>query len=221
MLGISKAWGLPLSRQVGARWLRLGVSLVLLVLGSVSLGWAQSLPLGTTQQALGTLVVVRSDQLEERLQGRGTLQLFEGDTLQTGETQQALIELHEGMQVALNENTRLQLFSRWEKAVGMTQILRLQHGELWVKSATKLYPLEVETPVASAAAHGAEFNIKVQAGGQTILTVLEGSVDFGTALNTWVVSAATVSSAVRGQRCTKPESTEVQSVIAWRRALTP
>jgi len=202
------------------RLLRIGLSLILFLLGSAPLVMAQSLPLGTAQNAIGTLVVVRPDKIEDRLQGQGTLQLFEGDVLRTGDTQQALIEIHDGIQVALNENTSLKLLSRWEKAKGITPILRVQQGEIWVKIVTGPQPLEVETPVASAAVRATEFNIKVQDDGQTILTVIEGSVDFGTAFNTWAVSSATVSYAVRGKRCTKPEPTDVQPATAWRRALT-
>jgi len=221
MPDIPGADGFPLYSQAGARLLRIGVSLLLLLLGSAPLGMAQPLPLGATQHAIGTLVVVRPDNIEDRLQGPGRLQLFEGDVLRTGDTQQAFIEIHEGIQVALNANTSLKLFYRWEKTKGITRILRVQHGEIWVKMPMGLQPLEVETPVASAAGRAAEFNMQVQDDGQTILTVIEGSVDFGTALNSWAVLSATVSYAVRGQRCTKPAPTEVQPAIAWRRALQP
>jgi len=220
MQDIPGADGFHLSHQSNARLLRIGLSLILFLVGSAPLVMAQHLPLGTTQNAVGTLVVVRPDNIEDRLQGQGTLQLFAGDVLQTGDTQQALIEINDGIQVALNENTILKLLSRWEKAKGITRILRLQQGEIWVKIVTGPQPLEVETPVASAAVRATEFNIKVQDDGQTILTVIEGNVDFGTAFNTWAVSSATVSYAVRGKRCTKPEPTDVQPVIAWRRALT-
>src|SRR5262249_48802195 len=126
-----------------SRWL----SFALLLLWSTPLVVAQSLPLGTALNALGALVVVRPDNIEDRLQGQGALQLFEGDVLRTEDASQALIEIKDGIDVALNANTTLKLFYRWEKARGITRILRLQQGEIWVKTGTGPKPLEVETPV--------------------------------------------------------------------------
>jgi hypothetical protein len=62
---------------------------------------------------------------------------------------------------------------------------------------------------------GTEFNIKVLEDGQTILTVIQGVVEFGTAFGTCPIRPSTVSYGVRGKRCTKPESTDVKPAIAW------
>ena len=61
---------------------------------------AQGVPVGTAQNAVGTLVVVRTDGIEHRLQGRGSLPLFEGDVLRTEAGGQALIQLRPGMRYA-------------------------------------------------------------------------------------------------------------------------
>jgi ferric-dicitrate binding protein FerR (iron transport regulator) len=198
-----------------SRWL----SLALLLLWSTPLVVAQSLPLGTALNSLGVLVVVRPDNIEDRLQGQGALQLFEGDILRTEDASQALIEIKDGIDVALNANTTLKLFYRWEKARGITRILRLQQGEIWVKTGTGPKPLEVETPVATAAVRETEFNIKVQEDGQTTLTVIQGIVEFGTAFGTCPIRSSTISHGVRGKRCTKPEPVDVKPTIAWIRAL--
>ncbi len=119
----------------------------------------------------------------------------------------------------LNENTTLRFLAHWEKAKGSTRIIRLQEGESWVKTGRGPKALEVETPMATAAVQGIEFNLKVHADGQTILTVVGGVVEFGPAFNSWSVRPSTVSYAVRGQRCTKPEPTDVKPVIAWTGAI--
>lgn len=181
--------------------------------------FAQSGQLGTAQNAIGTLVVVRPDGIQELLQGKGSLQLFEGDHLRTEAASQALIEFQDGIEVALNEKTSFKILSRWEKAKGITRIIRLKQGEIWVKTGVGPKPLEVETPVAVAAVRETEFNIKVLEDGQSILTVIEGIVEFGTAFGTCPIRTSTVSYGVRGKRCTKPALTDVRPVIAWTEAI--
>ena len=171
----------------------------------------------TTQAS--TLVVVRPDQIEDRLQGTGAVPLYEGDVLRTEAASQALITLQEGIEVALNAHTSLKLLYRWEKAHGITQILRVQQGEVWVKTGAGPKQLEVETPVATAAVRGTEFNIKVQDDGQTTLTVIEGTVEFGTAFGTCPIKTSTMSYGVRGKRCTKPAPVDVKPALAWLQAL--
>ena len=80
-------------------------------------GTSQTVLAGSAKNATGVLLVVRSDGVENRIQGRGTFQLFEQDTLSTEESQ-ALIETVEGVQVALNSGTVLKLLSRWRKGQG-------------------------------------------------------------------------------------------------------
>lgn len=192
---------------------------------SLCLAWgvvpvpAQSAQVGTAQNAIGVLVVVRSDGIEDRLQGKGSLQLFEGDVLKTEPASQALIEFKDGIQVALNENTTFKILSRWEKAKGITRIIRLKQGEIWVKTGEGPKPLEVETPVATAAVRETEFNIKVQEDGQSVLTVIQGIVEFGTAFGTCPIRTSTISYGVRGKRCTKPAPADVKPVIAWTEAV--
>lgn len=180
---------------------------------------AQSIRVGQTQNAIGMLVVVRSDGIEERLQGKGPVPIFEGDVLRTESSSQALIEFRDGIQLAISENTSLKILSRWEQAKGITPILRLKRGEIWVKTGQGPKPLEVETPVAVAAVQGTEFNMKVLEDGQSVLTVIEGNVQFGTAFGTCPIPRSTVSYGVRGKRCTKPVPADVKAASAWTQAL--
>jgi len=180
---------------------------------------AQSAQVGTAQNAIGALVVVRPDGIEDRLQGKGSIQLFENDVLKTEASSQALIEFKDGVQLALNENTSFKILSRWEKAKGITRIVRLKQGEIWVKTGEGPKQLEVETPVATAAVRETEFNMKVQEDGQSILTVIQGIVEFGTAFGTCPIRTSTVSYGVRGKRCTKPAPADVKPAIAWASAI--
>jgi ferric-dicitrate binding protein FerR (iron transport regulator) len=190
---------------------------VVIAAGVVDGSHAQTPEAGTAKNAIGTLVVVRPDGIENRLRGKGAVRLFEEDVLKTEPGSQGLIELKDGIIVALNENTVIKLVSRWEKARGMTRIVRVKEGEVWVKTGEGPKALEVETPVATAIVKETEFNMKVEPDGQSILTVIQGVVEFGTAFGTCPIRTATVSYGVRGKRCTRPEATDVTPVLRWSR----
>jgi ferric-dicitrate binding protein FerR (iron transport regulator) len=198
---------------------RLILSIGMLALHGAGLGYAQSPQVGSAQNAIGVLLVIRPDGIQERLQGKGNVQLFEGDLLKTDAASQAMVEFKDGVQIALNENTAFKILSRWEKDKPLTRIIRLRQGELWVKTGDGPKALEVETPVATAAVRETEFNIKVQENGQSILTVIQGIVEFGTAFGTCPIRASTISYGARGKKCTKPAPTEVVPAIAWTKAI--
>jgi ferric-dicitrate binding protein FerR (iron transport regulator) len=165
------------------------------------------------------LLVIRPDGIEDRLRGKGALKLFEEDVLRTDPGSQALIELVEGITVALNENTVAKLLSRWEKGKRRVRIVRLRQGEVWVKTTEGQKAFEVETPVATAVVRETEFNMKVHSDGQSVLTVMQGIVEFGTAFGTCPIRTSTVSYGVRGKRCTRPEAIDTAPVLRWSQAV--
>lgn len=181
--------------------------------------FAQNAPIGAATNAIGTLTIVRTDGVQQRLQGKGNVPLYEGDVLKTDGSSQALIEFQEGIQVALNEGTSFKLLSRWEKDKPITRILRLSQGEVWAKTAGGPKRFEVETPVATAAVKETEFNLKVQDDGQSILTVIEGVVQFGTPFGTCPIKTDTISYGVRGKKCTKPAASDAKAARSWTEAL--
>lgn len=180
---------------------------------------AQNAPIGAATNAIGTLTIVRTDGVQQRLQGKGNVPLYEGDVLKTDASSQALIEFQEGIQVALNEGTSFKLLSRWEKDKPITRILRLAQGEVWAKTAGGPKRFEVETPVATAAVKETEFNLKVQDDGQSILTVIEGVVQFGTPFGTCPIRTDTISYGVRGKKCTKPAASDAKAARSWTEAV--
>ncbi len=186
-----------------------------LILGFPASAQAQGAPVGTATNAIGELVVVRTDGVQQRLQGKGNVPLYEGDVLKTDSNSQAMIEFSEGVTVALNENTSFKLLSRWEKDMPTVRILRLKQGEVWAKTSSGPKRFEVETPVATAAVKETEFNLKVQNDGQSILTVIEGIVTFGTPFGTCPIRTDTISYGVRGKKCTKPAATDAKAARSW------
>lgn len=198
------------------------MAVTLTLVGLASLAGAASAPVGWAVNAIGTLTIVRTDGVQEQLQGRKTLPLYEGDVLKTDASSQAYVQLKQGVNIALNEETTFKILSRWQKDKPTTWILRLTQGEVWAKTAgdgPKAF--EVETPVATAAVKETEFNLKVQEDGQSILTVIEGIVQFGTAFGTCPIRTDTISYGVRGKKCTKPAASDAKAAKAWTQTLLP
>ncbi|HEY7039056.1 MAG TPA: FecR family protein [Methylomirabilota bacterium] len=181
---------------------------------------AQGVPVGTAQNAVGTLVVVRTDGIEHRLQGRGSLPLFEGDVLRTEPASQAMVQMRPGTPVALNEKTSLKILSRWEKAAGTIRILRVSQGEVWVKAGGGQSALEIETPAAVAVVRDAEVDLKVAEDGQSGLTVVSGSAEFGTPFGVCVVRGGTASMGARGAACTAPQAANAAAATGWKQAVS-
>jgi hypothetical protein len=73
--------------------------------------------------------------------------------------------------------------------------------------------------VATASVRETEFNLKVQADGQSVLTVIQGIVEFGTPFGTCPIRPSTISYGVRGKKCTKPAPTDVAPATSWTSAV--
>jgi len=98
-------------------WTHLLVGLLVLASPEVH---AQPAKVGVATNAIGVLLVTRSDGTKERLQGKGALPLYEADELQTEAGAQALIELNDGTRIALNEQTTFVLRSRRPREGGLS-----------------------------------------------------------------------------------------------------
>jgi hypothetical protein len=196
------------------------IALALLVL-PMSAGFAQSVPAGIAKNAVGVLVVVRTDGVETRLRGRGALRVFEGDILRMDGKGKALIELDEGIQLAVNGDSVVQVLSRWEKEQGMTRVVRIQRGEVWAQIGDARRGLEVETPVGVLAARAAEVNVRLVSDNEAVATVVTGVGEFSTPFATCELRAGTMSFGHRSQACTPLTATDVRTVIGWSRPLLP
>jgi ferric-dicitrate binding protein FerR (iron transport regulator) len=176
---------------------------------------AQLTPVGHAQNAVGTLIVKRADGRVDQLRGRGSLPLYEGDECRTERGGKAFIQLADGTQVALNEGTTFVLRGRMERGGGVLRVFRLLIGEMWMKTPGP-QALEVEAPAATAAVRGTEFNIRVLPDGKSILTVIEGMVEFRNEFCSPCSAAkATQSVAERGRRCTDPVPADAARAAAW------
>jgi hypothetical protein len=175
---------------------------------------AQLAPAGTVEAVIGTFVIRRVDGRVDEMKGKNPLPLFEGDECRTERGSKAYIRLADGTQIAVNEETTFVVRARSERGRGVIRIFRLLIGEMWFKTSQPR-PLEVETPVAIAAIKGTEFNLKVAGDGQSLLTVIDGVVEFGTPFGTCPIPRSSQSVGERGKRCTRPVPVSPAPVIAW------
>jgi hypothetical protein len=183
------------------------------------LAFAQLTPVGNAENAVGALIVRRTDGRVEQLRGKGSFPLYEGDECKTERGGKAFIRLTDGTQLAMNEETTFVVRARTERSRGVIRIFKLMVGEMWMKTPGAR-PIEIETPVATAAIKGTEFDIRVLADGASTLTVIEGVVEFGTPFGTCPIPSATQSVGERGKRCTRPAPVDVAPVIEWIKAVT-
>ena len=200
-----------------------GVPLIALALLALppSAAFAQSIAAGTARNAVGVLVVVRTDGVETRLRGRGAVRVFEGDTLKMEGKGKALIEIDEGTHLALNGDSVVQVLSRWEKDQGVTRVVRMQRGEVWAKIGDARRGLEIETPVGVLAARSAEVNVRLVSDNEAVATVVTGVGEFSTPFASCELRAGTMSFGQRSQACTPPAATDIRTVVGWSRPLLP
>lgn len=189
--------------------------------GTASLTTANA-PVGWVLDAIGTLNIFHEDGFVEVIQQQKNVALYEGDVLTTNESSQAYLRLQGSIAVAMNQATVFKILTRWEKDKQTTWILRLEEGEVWAKTTEVPNAFEIETPVAIAAAKETDFNefdLVVRPDGQSILTVMNGAVQFGTPFGSWWVRTNTFSTGERGKRCTKPEAADAKAARAWMEGL--
>jgi hypothetical protein len=209
---------------VGGRARRLGLALVLV--GALGLGIdppaadAQNPTIGTVENA-AQLTVIRADGIEERLDGRGALPLFEKDVLKTAPRGGAMIEFKDGTRLALNERTTLRLLSRWTEKQGETRIIRMETGEVWLRTRrgprmfTAAKGTEVEVSVGTAAVQDGEVSVRLGEDGRAVVSTVQGSADLLTPFGTCAVGASKRSFVVRGKSCSAPEVADVAASIGW------
>ena len=182
---------------------------------------AQLAAVGQAENAVGTLIVRRADGRVDQLRGQGSLPLFEGDELKTQRGSKALVRLADGAQLALNEETTFVVRGRAERGAGVLRLFKLLVGELWMRTPGAT-AIEVETPAATAAIKGTEFNLRVLPDGKSILTVLEGSVQLrNESCSPCLVARAAQSVVERGRPCAGVVPADPKPVVGWIVGLVP
>lgn len=99
--------------------------------------------------------------------------LLTGNYVRTGEYSRMGLLFRDRTQLRLNEKTILQI-----KDAATQMRLRLESGRAWTQSKTLSHKLYMETPSATAAIRGTDWDLEVDENGRAVLTVLSGEVEF-------------------------------------------
>ena len=142
--------------------------------------------------------------------------LSAGEFVRTGELSRMGMLFLDQTQIRLNQNTVMQIkqVSRAADASSST-VLGLIAGRAWSQSKQAPRKLLIETPSATAAIRGTDWELSVDAAGTTTVTVLSGEVEFFNDFGTVVVARNEAATAVVGQAPVKLLITNPRDRVQW------
>ncbi|MEW6441415.1 MAG: tetratricopeptide repeat protein [bacterium] len=104
--------------------------------------------------------------------------LTAGDFLRTGDYGKMGILFADGIQIKVSKRTTLVIKEVDRPAEKKATVLGLEKGEVWSRAKTVPEGLRIETPSATAAIRGTDWDLSVDENGTSTVTVLAGSVSF-------------------------------------------
>ncbi len=104
-------------------------------------------------------------------------ELTSGDALRTGSYGKLDILFVDGTQIKVHSRTSLVIKQVKKTESGKGTILGLRAGEIWSRAKSSPDALRIETPSATAAIRGTDWDIVVDDRGASYLTVLKGTVE--------------------------------------------
>jgi tetratricopeptide (TPR) repeat protein/ferric-dicitrate binding protein FerR (iron transport regulator) len=149
-----------------------------------------------------------------------------GASIRTGDQSRAVILLADETQIKINSNSQLTLRDVRQTSSLLVRVaqaaarqdqssMNLLKGEAWLRSKQKPANLRVDTPAVTAAIRGTEFDIKVADDGETVATVLEGSIDFRNDQGFVLVNSREQGRARVGQAPTKTVLLNPEDAVQW------
>ncbi|RKX80010.1 MAG: hypothetical protein DRP57_13425, partial [Spirochaetes bacterium] len=140
--------------------------------------------------------------------------LYEKDRVKTFKRSRAAILLRDETQLRLNSNAEL-VIRRLKKKSNKSSILELVKGEGWFRTKNPNSKLEVHTPTVTAAIRGSEINLQLGKDGRTIMTVLEGNIDFYNNYGSIVVMPGEEATALPGKAPVKRKILNPDDAVQW------
>ncbi|EJE54300.1 outer membrane receptor protein [Acidovorax sp. CF316] len=145
--------------------------------------------------------------------------LAAGDFVRTREAARMALLFADDTQLRLHQNTVLQVKAVATTAQPMTTLM-LSAGRAWTQTRrADGSRLTLETPAATAAIRGTDWDIEVAGDGRTLITVLSGTVEFGNAQGQVSVAANEAAYADVGQAPVKMVLGQPRDRIQWVNAL--
>jgi Flp pilus assembly protein TadD len=199
------------------------------VLVAAWIGFAGSIAWLPAQDPAGKLVAMRGQVEVRRTDWTPAVlnqELLEGDTVRTLQNSRAVVLLTDETQLKLNAETVLQLAAARKNSNVVTRIataaarteqslMNLGSGQVYVRNRKTPASLRVTTPAVTAAIRGTEFDLLVHADGETIATVLEGSIDYQNEFGAIVVNSGEQGRARVGEPPTKTVILNPEDAVQW------
>ena len=150
-----------------------------------------------------------------------------GTHVRTGDAGRAVILLVDETQLKINADTDLRLtsvkapttlFQRVAQTAGRSQesVMAVSKGQVWLRATTnKPTDVKITTPAVTAAIRGTEFDLRVGPDGESIITVLDGSVDMSNAQGAVLVMSGEQGRALPGQAPTKTLLVNPLDAVQW------
>lgn len=141
-------------------------------------------------------------------------ELFASNYVRTGAYSRMGLLFADRTQVRLAEKTVLQIKASAAEARERTT-LRLESGRSWSQTNAVPANLYIETPSATAAVRGTDWEVEVLEGGRSLLTVLSGEVEFFNDLGRVVVARNEQAEAVPGRAPVKLLIANPRERVQW------
>ncbi len=141
-------------------------------------------------------------------------QLAIHDRLRTGDLSQASVRLTNLSVLQIDELTTIEILAPRGPAAEKPA-LDLKAGQIYFFSRDKPREIELQTPVATGALRGTEFNLMVGTNGRTVLTMLDGEVELRNAFGRVIVTSGEQGLVEPGRAPTKTAAIYAINIIQW------
>ncbi len=135
-----------------------------------------------------------------------------GDRVRTGEYSRAAVRLPNESLLRIDELSTVKL----EPPKGAERAnVGLEKGALYFFSRSKKAELDLATPTANGAIRGTEFEVHLEDGGATVMSLFEGAVDLSNAAGTVSLTGGEQGTARPGAPPEKTVMVEAANIIQW------
>jgi tetratricopeptide (TPR) repeat protein len=135
-----------------------------------------------------------------------------GAFVRTGDSSTMALLMEDQTQLRLNQNSMLQIK---ETATNAPARLELKGGRAWMNSKGKAGSVVIDTPNATAAIRGTQWELEVDPAGKTLLAVFSGTVEFYNAQGSVSVGRNEAALAEAGKAPVKIALTNPKDRVQW------
>ncbi len=141
-----------------------------------------------------------------------------GAFVRTGDRSTLALLMPDQTQLRLNQNSMLQI--KESPSGGAPARLELKGGRAWMQSKAKAGNVVIDTPNATAAIRGTEWELEVDPAGKTLLAVFSGTVEFSNPQGSVTVNRNEAALAEAGKAPVKVALTNPRDRVQWVNALS-